>query len=380
MKAIRSNRFLGLICACLILTFTLTGCSARKLAPSKQATLEVGTVGEYSVPYEELYFLATSYYEEGMTEEELSGLISENIVSNYAILTLCERMGVEYDKKELNGAVQAYMKEMIVSDFGSRSNYIKALRESGMTDNYIRFTVMVDILYSKLPTAMALKGELLADTDAVCKYVKDNFVRTWHFMIANNEGDDAAANLESAEKALGKLKDGSTSMYKLIGSALNEDLLIPFDGYTFGKGSMEKAYEDAAFALEVEGYSEVISARGELADGSIADCYYIIQRLPLDEEFIKKNYDTIYESYESSVIGASLEKTKAELSFVPNDYFSSLDLTALESAGVGTDITAVITAGCCFLAVTLIVVGSLIWRKKFREDTARRLAAARSGK
>ena len=45
--------------------------------------------------------------------------------------------------------------------------------------------------------------------------------------------------------ALEKLKAGDTTMYKLIGGALNEDLLIPSSGYTFGKGYMEKAYEES---------------------------------------------------------------------------------------------------------------------------------------
>ncbi len=383
MDTIKPKGSFKLLCACLTLVIVLgafSGCAARELSPSRRALREVGTVGEYSVPYEELYFLASNYYEEGMSEEELYALISENIVTNYAILTLCREKGVEYDQKQLKKDVKAYVENIIKTDFITRKNYLSALRDSGMTDHYVRYTAEVDLLYAKLPTALTLKGELLNEEDTVCAYVEENFVRTWHFMIANNEGDDVEQNRKNAEDALSQLKDGSVTMFKLIGGALNEDLLIPGDGYVFGRGAMETEYENAAFALEIGEYSDVISTRGELSNGEYVDCYYVIQRLPLEEDYIKQNYASIYEGYADAAVSQMLEEVKARLTFVPNEYFSSLSLTALEPVSIGTD-TVAITVVVCVVSVSAVTAATAaLLIKRFKKNTAKRLAAAKQSK
>jgi hypothetical protein len=186
-------------------------------------------------------------------------------------------------------------------------------------------------------------------------------------MIANNKGDDTAANLENAQKALADLRANKTTMFKLIGGALNEDLLIPYDGYVFARGSMEKAYEDAAFDLEIGEFSEVVSAKGELASGETADCYYVIERIVIDDEYIDKHFDDLYESYVGAVISEKLEQVSDELEFVPNEYGRSLDLKNLTPIDVGTDVFAIAIIGICIAAVliaTLVVVILIVRFKK----------------
>ncbi|MBQ9112078.1 MAG: hypothetical protein IJY08_00695 [Clostridia bacterium] len=375
------KRISRLLCLCLALILSvslLTGCQSSKLKPSKQALTEVGKVGDYPVRYEELVFLAENYKTDGMTEDELWALINENIITNYAILTLCDRAGVIYDEKQLEDDVQAYIDDMIATDSLTKKNYRETLRQNSMTDHYVRFTAEVDLRYAKLEVSLAQKGELLTDEEAVCEYIEENFIRTWHFMVANNEGDDAGENRLIAEDALADLKDGKTTMYKLIGGKHNEDLMISINGYTFGKGSMERAYEDAAFALDVDEYSEVVSAKGELASGEYVDCYYIIQRLSLDSDFIKENYDEMYASYTSSVIGTMLEEVKAELEFVPNDYARSLNVTDLESVGIGTDVTAIVVWSVVVVLIIAAVFAVVIIVRHVKNKEEARKAAKKA--
>lgn len=367
-KTIRTLSILALI---PILFCMLSGCKSHALKPEKQALLSVGNVGEYQVPYEDLYFLAASYDKSDMSEQELRELIYENVVTNYAILTLCDRVGVEYDQKVLDDAVQSYLDSMIASDFGGdRSKYLQALEDSGMTDHYVRFTLKVDLIYEELEMALAKKGEIAADEKTVIGYVKENFVRTRHFMIANNQGDDTEANLQNAQKALSDLRANKTNMFKLIGGALNEDLLIPYDGYVFARGSMEKEYEDAAFELEIGEFSEVVSAKGELASGESADCYYVIERIAIDDEYIDKHYDDLYKSYVGAVIAERLEQVSDELEFVPNEYGRSLNLKSLTPIDAGTDVFVIVIVSICIAAVVLVALTVTFFVLRFKKKKA----------
>ncbi len=358
--------FFRLLGACLALIFSLsllTGCKSRPLTPTKDALREVGNVGGYAVYYEELYFLANAYKTEDMSEEQLWETVNENILTNYALLTLCEQVGVEYDEKQLEDDVQSFIDAAIESNFGDRSTYIDDLKASGRTDHYARFNAKVALLSDMLATSLAEKGELLTDENEVCNYIRDNFVRTWHFMLADNAGDDTAKNLADANEALEALRGAKTSMYKLIGGqyaltngGINEDILIPGNGYTFARGEMEKAYENAAFALAVEEYSEVVTCKSELANGEYVDCHYVIQRLPLDNDFIKQNFSELYTAYAEATVAKRIEEVKSELTFIPNDFAKSLDITALEPVSVGTDTFAIVTV--CIASV--IVIGAAV--------------------
>ena len=371
----RFLRLLSLCIALIICTCFLASCKSPSLSPQKKALEAVGTVGEYTVNYEELYFLANNYKKDGMSADELWAVVKENIIMNYAILSLCDEVGVEYDEKSLEEDIQAYIDSSIESDFGGkRSSYISSLKESYMTDHYVRFIARVDLLYSAIQTALIKNGDIVNDEEEIIEYVKENFVRTWHIMIANDQGDDIDQNLEIAEQALADLKADKTTMFKLIGGKYNEDLLIPADGYAFARGSMEKAYEDAAFALDVNEYSDVVSAKGELGTGEYVDCYYVIQRLAINDEYINKNFSALYDSYANSVIAAKLEDTRANLEFVPNEYALSLDITDLEEIHAGTDVFVIVIIAVCVLAAAVVAICIIFIVRHFKNKKQALLA------
>ena len=368
------HRYISLTLAIIICLALLCSCSGSRAIPAgKLALTPVGTVGEREVLYEEYYFLANTYLEsakqsfegsEDELREHVEQLVAKNIVTNHAILTLCEAEGVEYDKSDMKDAVNESIEEMITTDFGNRETYIKALEESYMTDHYVRFVTEVDLIYSILPLTLAQNGKVSTNEDFIRQHVKENFARTWHVMIP--VGDDADATLSRAESELKKLMNGDTSMYELIGSALNKDVAMPYDGYCFAKGTMDTVYEDAAFSLEVGEYSDVVLAKGETGTGEYVDCYYIIQRLAIDDAYINDNYDTLTEEYSNSVIYQELSKIKNGLEFVPNDFAKGLDLLSLEAPVAGFDWLPVIIIGICVIVIggTAVTVTLVIKSKK----------------
>lgn len=367
---------IALLCSC--------GSKSREVPAGKLALTPVGTVGDREVLYEEYYFLASLYLEsaredfegsEDELREHVEKLVYENIITNHAILTLCEAEGVEYEESEIKDAVQKTVDDMISTDFGNRDTYLEALEDSYMTDHYVRFVTEVDLIYSLLPLKLAENGKISTDEEFIRDYIKENFVRTWHIMIANDAGDDAEENLATAKEKLEALKNKDTSMYALIGSAVNEDVFMPTDGYCFARGTMEPEYEDAAFSLGIGEYSDVVSAKGENGMGEMLDCYYVMQRLMIDDDYIDVNYAALAEEYSDSIVYDELEKTKKELEFVPNDFAKELDVLSLEAPKAGFDWLPVIIIGSCVLVIGGAVVAVvLIVKNKKKKLAARRSA------
>ena len=116
-------RYISLTLAILTCLALLCSCSSSRAIPAgKLALTPVGTVGDHEVLYEEYYYLASTYLEstkkdfEGRDDElreHVEKLVSENIVTNHAILDLCEAEGVEYNKKDMKDAVNEAIEEMI---------------------------------------------------------------------------------------------------------------------------------------------------------------------------------------------------------------------------------------------------------------------------
>ena len=376
-------RYISFVLTAIICLTLLCSCSSSRAIPAgKLALTSVGKVGDREVLYEEYYYLASTYLEaieknfDGSEDElraRVEKLVAENIITNHAILELCDAEGVEYSKSEMKDAVNKSIEDMITTDFGNRDNYIKALEQSYMTDHYVRFVTEVDLIYSMLPLKLAENGKLIMGEDFIRDHIKDNFVRTWHVMIP--VGDDAEESLATAQTALKKLKDGDKSMYELIGSAMNKDVSRPFDGYCFAKGTMEPEYESAAYSLKVGEYSDIVSAMGETGTGDYVECYYIIQRLGIDDDYINSNYDTLSEEYSNSVIYQELSKIKSDLEFVPNDFAKKLDVLSLEAPVAGFDWLPVIIIGICVVVIggTAIAI-MLVVKSKKKKLAARRLS------
>lgn len=359
---------------------SFSGCESKAVKPSKSELTVVGKVGSYDVYYEELYFLINSYrlqldekYGDDPTgedavkyEKELRGLVYENVVSNYAILSLCDDAGLKMS--DVEDEIQDYIDSVIADDFGgSRGDYLDSLEEYALTDHYVRFTAGVDILYSDLRTKYLETGVINDDDEYVREYINENFVRTWHVMIANDAGESKEENYNRAEQVLSEL-DGGRSMYSLMGSSYNEDFMMTTtDGYYFTRGSMDENYENAAFALEEGEISGIVEAKGTDRNGDSVDCYFIIQRLKLEDSYIEKNFDTLKNEYYNSIIYGKVNQLQKALEFVPNDYCTSLDFRTAEAPERSLNVTAIVLwsiAGVIVAGGAAAIVAIIVRKKK----------------
>ena len=381
MKATKST-WIKAVALCLLLALTLPvfiGCSSRPVPASKRGLTPVGVVDGREVYYEELYFLVCSYLptiqkKHGENTDairaELDETVRQHIVTNYAMLRLCENEGLVYDENDdqLKDAEQAYVDSLIENEFdGSRKAYLADLEAIGMTDHYLRFNARVDALYNKLPSLYGERGLIPTEDEAIRKYVKENFVRTWHIAILVEEDESYEENKKKAEEALAQLQ-GEKTMYDMIGSKYNEDFtLFTTDGYYFPRGTMEKVYEDTAFSLDIGEMSGIVESTGNSnKTGNSVPCFYIMERLEPEDAYINTHLTELADQCANAQIATKLSELTESLRFVPNDDYRALDLTALEAPGNGADVTLILIIGGITVAVAAVAttIVLLVLRKR----------------
>ena len=304
----------------------------------------VGTVGKYEVHYEELRWLTMQFkdrleetYGEGIWDNEetaakylpeLKEAVYGSIVSNYAVLTLCDEINanstdgskfIDINGEDESEIVENYINQTI-EEFGSRAAYRQGLKENYMTENLYRFMTGIDVCESILFNYYCSMMIIDDSDEAAVDYIYENFIRTIHIYIENGKDESVDENRSLANAIYQKLLNGD-EMSELV-EKYNEDMIMSkINGYYFTKNTYSDEYENAAFALEIGEFSEVV----ETYSG-----FYIIMRLELKDDYIALNFDTLKNRYLLAVFDEHIDACKDELSFVPNDYGASIDLIGMK--------------------------------------------------
>ncbi len=308
----------------------------------------VATCNGYEIPYEELRFVTMFYkasledkYGEGIWDDpataekyrpELEELVEENLNQNYVVLSACRYLSIKTEGSEVDNYVKDQIKEL-KAEFASNKEYKKWLEDHWMTENYMRFSLGVSFLESALYYTLLDNDMYLYSQDNIGEYIEyvlssEDYVRTIHIFIDNEEGEDPAANLAKAQEAsdtLNAITDPDERRKKFgeyIGSTLNDDLQsITGDGYYFTRREMDEDYEKAAFDLEIGGVSQPVVCRG----GN-----FIIMRLEPEEDYIVRNCQTLLNNYHSVALGIFEDTFREDCVVVFNEYGKSIDLVAIE--------------------------------------------------
>jgi foldase protein PrsA len=331
-------RLLSVVFLAVLLSLMLSACGYRRVAAAEEDLRTVGRVGNYTVTYDELYFLAMTYqnvlkaeYGEDIFDtvesrnkyrEELEELVYRNITANYAVFTLSAEIG--YTEDDVQDMVDESMEE-IVSSLGGMHAYRKMLHENYMTDRFVRTSTAVNILQSNLLNSYVYYlGLIESEPDEIYAAIMEgtDYIRTLHIAVFKDNGKSDAENLALLQELKTRLDAGED--FEALIRSYGEDTELTGDGYYFTKGEMQKAYEDAAFSLSVGEYSDVISAE---------DGFYIVKRYPKESEFVLMNCHgvgaTLYDHYQKFRLLSMIDEQQEELTFEPNAFGSSIDLTGL---------------------------------------------------
>ena len=341
MILMRPNQLFGwlrLFALLLLVLFVFSGCGYRKIKPSENDLRAVGTVGTSTVTYDELYHVAMtcrdalkSVYGEDIfdTEEsrsqyrdELIELTYESITANYAVFDLAS--DIRYTVADVQGYVDTYMDELVDS-LGGRHAYKKMLHETYMTDNVARLNYAASLLQGNLFTSyVEYLGVIESDAEEIYSIIMEGstFIRTRHVALFKDNGRTDEENRRMIEEIREELLGGAD--FDALVSAYGEDENLTRDGYYFMKGEMQEQYEAAAFLLDVGDVSDVI----ETEDG-----FYLIKRYEKQREYVLLNCygagSPLYDSYQQYTFLSIVDEYRESLSFTPNGFGASIDLTAL---------------------------------------------------
>ena len=304
----------------LIALLFLTACGGiNPLEPSEEDIRVVMRADQYDICYDELRYYTcnlkdqmAAYYGSDIWAsaetaapylEELKEGVEAMCRYNAAVLSLCAEFGITYTEKAIEEGVQADI-EALVAEVGGKSAYRKALEEYHMSDRLLRYVSAITRCETELYHVL-ISLELLDNSDEAAEafFASDELARTLHIYIANDAGDDVAANRAKAESILKELKEGA-DFNTLIGRHSEDFYMTTTSGYYFTRGEMNESYEKASFSLKENEVSDVVATDNG---------FYIIKRLPKEQSYINKNFDTLKSQYLSAAFYGMIEERRDEI-------------------------------------------------------------------
>ena len=330
----------------------------RPIKSTEDEARVVGEVDGHCVKYEELRYV-TLLHKQSLDKEigeydsldasgrveyekELEKRVLEDIKSNYVILSLCADYGVDTDSRDVKKNVQNEIEATLSEDFGEDKDKYKAwLAENNMTDAFLRLTYKTYYLENKLLQHF-IDNKVDLEYDATTKnglvehiLESDDWIRTIHIFYPNTQPVgvdksfyDASSAREYAEEDAASLKaiSGGETRYKAMLPMIGRvPMVYGFSttghGFYFTHGQMGELYENAAFGAELYGVSDVI----ETEDGC-----FVIMRLPKEEEHVRAQADDLLGQYRYAALKKQMDAKKAEIRFIGNDYFDSINLAEID--------------------------------------------------
>lgn len=212
--------------------------------------------------------------------------LAEIIADDYGIKLTKEEEKITEDKKQSQ-----------IDYIGGRKEFLQALEQSGINEEYYDFSLRSDSLFAKIYQELFLgDGELALTADQVAdKLLEGNYVRVKHVLVMGKSTDADFNEKKALAEDIAKRAKNGEDFEELIntygedpGMESNPDgYLFDKDGYTAdGTGQMVAEFTEASNALEVGGVSGIVQSEHG---------FHIIKRYPFTREYIIEN-KTTYES------------------------------------------------------------------------------------
>jgi len=218
-------------------------------------------------------------------------------VQSAALQSLFGHFAVEEIAKEYNIALEPLERKAIIDSVNEQiEENGDAAWNSMLNALYMNRNQYLDVWYNyylseKVQATLFDRetGPLALTDEEVIESYKRDYVRARHILISTQEATSDAEfgqALKEAEEVLARLNAGED--FATLLNEYNDDPGATEEGYYFTTGQMVESFEEASFALEIGGRSEIVqSSYG----------YHIIERLPIEDEYVNSIVDDLYDYY-----------------------------------------------------------------------------------
>ena len=334
----------------LVLVFVFDLGPVQPIKSSEEEARVVGTVAGFDVKYEELRYVTLAHRgdldakygkydtlsdaDKAAYQAELEALVLDDVKSNYAILSLCEKYGVDTDSRDADKYVKNAIADL-VDEIGGKAKYREWLAKNNLTDSFLRLMYKVEYLEIELVDKLTAEGvEIKYNEDNLYDFVEfvcsdESYVKVIHaFYPKDWDYSDGRSAKAHAEEALAEILQNNTdkkrfsAMKSAIGNApFVMGYSVMGSDYYITYGQMHEDYEAVAFSLEEYEASDVI----ELEEG-----YYILMRVPKERDQVGLRAKEFLTNYRYAVVKQLADEQQGKISFEGNEYFESLELLEIK--------------------------------------------------
>ncbi len=260
-----------------------------------------------------------NYWENNYTGQlELTDSVMETLLRNKAITELAEEYDIRLTKDEKK-YIDDYIKNS-KEQLGGEDKFKESLAVSYLTEYSLRYVQKITIIWDNLYNYVTSEasGIIKCGDDIILADIPVNFRNIRYIMISNDENDDKSENLALSQKIRALAASGND--FKELISEYGEDDTMEEkleNGYYFTLGSIAEEIEDVVLELEENEISEVID---------MGYAYYVIQRLPIDNEYVDDHFEDFRTSYCARIFNEMLDKKASEITVKYKTLYSELNV------------------------------------------------------
>ena len=278
-----------------------------------------------------------SYWEEYPEDEATLLEYTLNYLrSQYAAQALAESYGISLDANDRLAIANQIQSS--IDSVGSEADFVETLSQQYMSEDCYTLLLTQSALQQKLNDYLfGENGTMAIAAEDEVQTIRDNYIHTIHLQISDQA---------KAEEALSHINAGA-SIADLLDD-YNEDTQEDSKGYVVLKNQMGDNYRTVAEALSEGQISGLIEANGG---------YFIIQRLPLTDEYISANQEDLISDYKSELLYELMDEKASTFEVKYNKYYDQFGVNTILNDGLDTVYGEGDTASTL---IALIGIGALI--------------------
>jgi len=279
------------------------------------------TVGGNPVTYNEYRYFYMNFRRdhEAMGESdyqaELKQEIEDALCQKYAKVNMARESGVVLTEEEMDSLDT--IRASYVQSYGGEEAFQQALSDSALTEELFMKQIEFQQLETKFRdyACQEFSGMIRSDDATVEAFIQSDFYHATHVLIRSEEGDDLVANYNLAKEIRDRALAGEDFASLVL--EFNEDpgMVEDATGYYFTVGQLLKPFEDAVLAMEIGEISDVVMT---------VSGYHVIQRLPLDDEYIDQHFEELRDAYKARMFNLMVEEEAASLEVKYSGFYDTL--------------------------------------------------------